>query len=155
MRKRDRFVLFQIGGVAYYLMEVLWKGSSHWSMYLAGGVCFSCIGMVRRRFPQARMSVLCAMGSGIITLVEFVTGCYVNILLQLEVWDYSKLPMDVLGQICLPFSILWYFLSYLAIKADKLVCNKLLKVGSRKKRLLEEGLTSEEADLLLTRAKIK
>ena len=39
----------------------------------------------------------------------------VNIILQWNVWDYSNVPFNVMGQICLPFSIIWFFLSLPAI----------------------------------------
>lgn len=58
------------------------------------------------------------LGSVIITLLEFVCGCIVNLLLHWNVWDYSNLPFNILGQICLPFSILWFFISFVAIVID-------------------------------------
>ena len=33
-------------------------------------------------------------------------------------WDYSDMPFNILGQVCLPFSALWVLLSALAIILD-------------------------------------
>ena len=58
------------------------------------------------------------IGSTIITVLEFITGCIVNLWLGWNVWDYSNLPLNLLGQICLPFSTLWYFISAIGIVID-------------------------------------
>ena len=58
------------------------------------------------------------IGSGIITVLEFLTGVLVNIVLHLNVWDYSNMPLNVLGQICLPFSLLWVIIAIGAIILD-------------------------------------
>ena len=57
------------------------------------------------------LPVKCIFGSMVITLVELATGIVVNLWLQLQVWDYSDLPMNLWGQICLPFSAAWCFLT--------------------------------------------
>ena len=35
-----------IGGVTYMGIETLWRGHTHWSMGLLGGVCFVLIGLL-------------------------------------------------------------------------------------------------------------
>ena len=37
-------VLFYLGGCAYMGLELLWRGRSHGSMFVAGGTCFLLIG---------------------------------------------------------------------------------------------------------------
>ena len=47
-------ILFYLGGSAYMGLELLWRGRSHGSMFLAGGLCFLLIGHlgeVRPRLP--------------------------------------------------------------------------------------------------------
>ena len=61
-----------------------------------------------------------------ITLYEFIAGTILNIVLGLNVWDYSNLPLNILGQICLPFSIIWYFLSIIGICLDDFLEKKNL-----------------------------
>lgn len=58
------------------------------------------------------------IGAIIITLLEFITGMIVNVKLGWNVWDYSNLPFNVLGQICPFFFIAWYYISGLAIIID-------------------------------------
>ncbi len=127
MKLRHKIILFQFGGAVYYLIEVLWKGSSHWSMFLAGGVCFRLIGIIRNKLSSKSIWIQCLAGSGIITAIEFITGCIVNKILHLNVWDYSALPFQILGQICLPFSILWYGLSWIALHVDNWFCRLMLQ----------------------------
>ena len=53
-----------------------------------------------------------------ITFYEFIFGVILNIWLGLNIWDYSNLPFNILGQICIPFSTIWYFLSIIGICLD-------------------------------------
>jgi len=39
----------------------------------------------------------------------------VNIVLGWEVWDYSQLPLNIMGQVCLLYSGMWFFISMPAI----------------------------------------
>ena len=41
------FILFGIGGIAYVVIELLWRGYSHWSMFALGGLCFLLIGRLK------------------------------------------------------------------------------------------------------------
>lgn len=99
-----RTKLFLAGGAGYVGLELLYRGRSHISMFVAGGLCFLLLGSLRRRLPLP-MPVQGIFGSGIITAVELGFGLMIN--RSHEVWDYSAQPMNLLGQICLPFSLLW------------------------------------------------
>lgn len=113
-----------VGGTAYCLLELAYRGRTHPSMFAAGGLCFAAIGAVNRRLPaRTCLAKRCLMGCGIITTVEFVTGCVVNLLLKLRVWDYSKQPFNVLGQICLPFCTVWFLLTIPIVYASKVIDN--------------------------------
>lgn len=68
---RKNSLLFLAGSGLYPLLEVLWRGYSHASMALAGGVC---------------------------------------------------LPLNIMGQICLPFSLIWFVLTIPASALCKLCC---------------------------------
>lgn len=112
-------ILFGIGGLLYYLIEILWRGYSHWTMFLLGGFCFVLIGLINEIFTfQIPLAKQMLISTVIITVAEFVCGCIVNLWLKWNVWDYSELPMNILGQICAPYSILWFFLSFIAIILD-------------------------------------
>jgi hypothetical protein len=102
-------VLFMMGGTLYPACEILCRGRTDFSMALAGGTCVCLIDRIcNEKLRAMPLSVKCFAGSGIITAVEFLTGVIVNLILKMDVWDYSQMPMNILGQICLPFSILWY-----------------------------------------------
>lgn len=107
------------GGMTYYNFEILFRGFSHISMFLCGGLSFYTIGTLNES-PRRHFSFLFQMflGSIIITGYEFITGIIVNLHMHLNVWDYSKIPLNIKGQICLPFSILWFFLSPICIVVD-------------------------------------
>ena len=112
-------VLLYIGGMIYVLVELLWRGRSHPSMFLAGGLCFVLIGGINggagRSLP---IFVQALLGAGIVTAVELAAGLILNVGLGLRVWDYSSLPLNFMGQICFYFYLLWIPLAGLAVVAD-------------------------------------
>lgn len=116
--------MFGLCGGLYVLLELLFRGRSHVSMFFAGGLSAACIFVCCQysRLHHACTFVKCLFGSAVITAVEFVTGAVVNLWLRLSVWDYSDLPMNVLGQICLPFSLIWFVLTLPILKLGSLLC---------------------------------
>ncbi|MFU0828641.1 MAG: ABC-transporter type IV [Lachnoclostridium sp.] len=112
-------LLFFIGGYSYCGIEILYRGYSHVSMLIAGGICFILIGLLNEVFPEG-ISIISQMviSSFIITAVEFMVGLIVNVWLKLNVWDYSGLPYNFMGQICLAYTNIWFFLSLGAILLD-------------------------------------
>lgn len=112
-------VLLFIGGTIYFNIEMLWRGHSHISMFILGGICFVAIGAINEYIPWSMGIVQQSLiGACIVTGLEFITGLIVNVWLGLNVWDYSNLPFNVLGQICLPFFFAWIVLSAVAIIVD-------------------------------------
>lgn len=112
-------VLALCGGCVYFLIEMAWRGHSHWTMAVLGGVCFVLIGDINEFIPWNMPLVLQgAIGSGTVTLLELVSGIILNLWLGLGIWDYSNMPFNFLGQICLPFSLLWVALSVAAVILD-------------------------------------
>ena len=108
-----------IGGIIYYTLENIWRGYSHWTMGILGGICFICLGLINELLSwETPLVIQMLIGGTIITVLEFITGCIVNLWLGWNIWDYSDLPLNLLGQICLPFSILWYFISAIGIVID-------------------------------------
>ena len=107
------FLMFLLGGAVYVGLELLWRGSSHISMFFAGGLSAALIFTACSRFPLKKCPwfVQCLFGSIVITGVEFCTGAVMNLWLRENIWDYSALPFNVLGQICLPFSAIWFVLT--------------------------------------------
>ena len=112
MRLEKKLVLFLSGAAIYPSLEILCRGKTDFSMALAGGACVCLIDRVcNGRLRAKPLSVRCLAGSGIITSVEFGTGVLVNMVLKLNVWDYSQIPLNLMGQVCFPFSLLWCFVT--------------------------------------------
>ena len=105
-------LMFLSGVILYILLELLWRDHTHWSMFFAGGTCFSLIdkinGMLKKTTP---LWVRCTIGAAIITAVEFIVGCVVNLWAHWNVWDYSRFKTNFLGQICLLYTTFWFFLT--------------------------------------------
>ena len=112
-------ILFLIGGILYTAMEIFCTGSTHWSMLLLGGICFLFIGQLNESYSwDMAVTSQMLLSGAFITAGEFITGCIVNLWWGLDVWDYSKLPYNLLGQISLKFSCLWVLVSFGAILLD-------------------------------------
>ncbi len=136
MFKRLLF-LFGICGAIYVLLELLYRGRSHISMFFAGGLsavgiwlCCNCRGI-----KQRRLFFKCTIGSAVITAVEFVTGLIVNLWLKLQVWDYSTMPLNLLGQICLPFSLIWFLLTLPILGLGRLLLGAYCSKDSTKREM--------------------
>ncbi|MEY8355270.1 hypothetical protein AALB39_18200 [Lachnospiraceae bacterium 54-53] len=100
--------LWLVGGCIYIGMELLFRGRSHWTMLVLGGVCFVSLGLINQVIPwEMPLYQQILLGDAIVTILEFMTGCVVNIWLGWGIWDYSHLPGNILGQICPLFSLLW------------------------------------------------
>lgn len=113
--------VFLIGALGYGLLEILWRGRTHWSMLLAGGICFSVYYKLCKDEKNMPLFKKCTLGALVITCVELIFGTVFNVALSMDVWDYSHLPLNFYGQICLPFFILWFFLCMpLTFLCDKL-----------------------------------
>lgn len=118
--------LFMIGGGIYSLIEIGYRGHTHWTMFIVGGVCFILLGLINELIPwDLPMVCQMLMGGALITGVEFITGVIVNLILGWEVWDYSHMPLNILGQICLPFSLLWCLVSAVGIVLDDYIRYRL------------------------------
>lgn len=120
--------LFLTGGFAYGGIEIIGRGYSHISMLIAGGICFVLIGLLNEVYYWD-MSILSQMviSAGIITTVEFTVGLIVNRWMKLNVWDYSDMPYNLMGQVCLLYTNIWFLLSLFAILLDDYLRYYLLK----------------------------
>lgn len=114
--------LFLVGGFSYFYMEILFRGFSHFSMIICGGLAFILCGLINQ-LMHFRVSIIIQMilSTLIITGLEFITGYIVNIRLGWNVWDYSGMPYNLYGQICLAYSMIWLLLSLVCIFVDDLI----------------------------------
>lgn len=112
-------ILWDIGGQMYIACELIFRGYSHWTMFIVGGICFVQIGAINEILPwEMPIWLQAIIGSCIVTAMEFASGCVINLWLGWHVWDYSNLPCNLMGQICLQFSVLWALVAAVVIVMD-------------------------------------
>ena len=117
--KKKHGALFITGGLVYILIELAWRGESHWTMFMLGGVCVLLLGLINEGIPwEMPLWLQIFIGTCMITLLEFLTGCVVNLWLGWKVWDYSNMPGNLLGQICPQYILYWIPVSLGAILLD-------------------------------------
>ncbi len=111
--------IFLLAGLIYSLLEICFRGFTHWTMTILGGI--SGCGLYVISTLNIPVWVKALYGALMITTFEMITGYVVNIVLSMGVWDYSAVPLNFMGQISLPFSALWYVLSLWAMG----ICKKV------------------------------
>lgn len=110
MSKIYKYLLvFVCGAAGYGAIEIAYRGRTHWTMLITGGVCCVFVYMIAlsQRIRRWQKWIL---GGAVITAVEFTVGIIVNILLDWRVWSYADMPFNLLGQICPVFSLMWCLL---------------------------------------------
>jgi len=108
---KHHFFIFLIGAAGYCILEVLWRGYTHPSMAVVGGLCHVLIHIINIHFLNKSYFFRALLCSVAISTVELFAGILLNLVLDLGVWDYSRQPLNILGQICPLYSVLWFFLS--------------------------------------------
>lgn len=94
---------FSIGALAYPALELLYRGRTHYSMALAGGVST----LLLNKIKDLPTNILCKslLSGSAITGVEYLAGRIWN--QDYSVWDYRHVPLNWKGQICVPYFLLW------------------------------------------------
>ena len=111
--------LWLCGGFIYYIIELIYRGHSHPAMFIVGGICFLILGVINNKLSWDLNFILqCVIGGVSITIVEFIAGLILNVWLGWGIWDYTNVPLNVLGQICLPYTLIWIGLSAVGIWLD-------------------------------------
>jgi len=120
MRNIIKYVtLWLWGGFIYYCIELLWRGYSHPSMFIVGGLCLVAIGALNNYLPWSLGIVWqILIGSVIVFKLELSAGLIVNVWLGLGVWDYSDLAFNLWGQVSLLFFVLFMPVVAFAIVLD-------------------------------------
>lgn len=116
-------LLFCVGGLGYGLIEIAFRGYTHWSMIITGGSAFLCLFIIDKRLENISIFKKALLGAFVITTLELTVGLVVNKTFNLGVWDYTNTPVNFLGVISLPFCICWYIISLIVLKTF----NKLKK----------------------------
>ena len=86
MDLRHFFLLLLAGGSVYVCIELLWRGRSHGSMFLCGGLCTVLIGMLNEWAPGLPLTAQMLLGACVITASELLFGFLFN--RSYAVWDY-------------------------------------------------------------------
>lgn len=112
MNYRNFFKIFSIGSIGYSLLEIIWRGYTHWSMSITGGITLYILDFFFSRKKRKSYLTKCIGGGIIITAVEFIAGIIFNRILKLNVWNYSNNKFNIAGQICLKYFLLWCLLCH-------------------------------------------
>lgn len=108
-------IVFCVGSVMYCLIEILFRRYTHWTMFLTGGAIFTALYFINLGMKTRSLVLRGLIGAVVITAVEFLVGVVVNLIFHLNVWNYSSIPGNILGQICPRFSFCWFLLSIAAV----------------------------------------
>ncbi len=101
---------FLMGFFIYALIEIAARGYTHWTMALTGGAVVAVLYAMFRSILGMHPLLFCLLGAAVITGMELFVGMIVNVRLHWNVWDYSTLPFNFRGQICLLYSFFWFLL---------------------------------------------
>ncbi|MBQ3185904.1 MAG: hypothetical protein IJB54_08000 [Firmicutes bacterium] len=128
-------ILWFIMGALYFTLEGFWRipsgGYANIIMLPIGGLCGILIGSLNQypRFYNSKVIYQCLISTVIVLLVEFISGCIVNLWLGLNIWDYSHRPLNIMGQVCIQYGLLWFAISPLAIWLEDALRYKLWGEG--------------------------
>jgi uncharacterized membrane protein len=113
-------VLWFVLGMIYVTVELLWRGVTYLPMIWVGGLCGLCIGLINQHptFCDRRMWQQSLIGTLTTLFIEYISGYILNIKLSLGIWDYSTMPLNISGQICLLYAFFWFLLMPFAIYLD-------------------------------------
>lgn len=113
---------FLFGGNIYCLIELIYRSRTHYSMFFCSGIAVVILLYIFMSSRKLSPLVFALIASAVITILEFIFGIVFNVFLKMNVWDYSKTPLNIMGQICLPFSFIWFvfgLIIYYAFKSVK------------------------------------
>ncbi len=130
MKKIEKYIfIFLIGGFGYGLLEILFRGFTHWSMIITGGSALLILYLLNSALQHSSLLLKAIIGSFIITIIEFSVGIIVNKVYSFGVWDYTGIPGNILGVITPLFSLCWFAISFIII----FIINSAEKIFSLRK----------------------
>lgn len=109
-KSKEYFFVALFGGVGYGTLEICWRGYTHWTMALTGGVGLLCVYIMAGLLQKCGFWQKCIVGCLLLTTLELAVGAVVNLRMGWHVWDYSGQPGNLLGQICPLYTIYWFLL---------------------------------------------
>lgn len=123
---RSYLFMYACGSVVYPILELFWRGYTHFTMVLLGGLGGLLIHRINRHLPHEPFLTRALLATITITLMEFAVGCLVNLVLQWDVWNYSSHRFHIWGQVCLLYSCYWFLISIPSLLISTLVSRYLL-----------------------------
>lgn len=113
------FFIFLFGGFGYGLLEIAFRGFTHWSMIITGGSALLILYLINLALPNTPTILKALIGAFMITIIEFSVGIIVNKVFSFGVWDYTGTPGNILGIITPSFSLIWFMISLIMISLFK------------------------------------
>jgi uncharacterized membrane protein len=120
--KKNVFLLF-IGGSAYAVIELMWRGRTHITMVLAGGLSLIFFSLIENYFRERSILFRAGLCSLAVTGIELIFGIIFNLIFGMAVWDYRDQPFNLFGQICPLFSFVWGVLALIVLPIVDLLNN--------------------------------
>lgn len=113
----EKLILFTVGFCLYITIEVLFRGYSYPLMGIVGGISVLLLDAINNIISfDVDVLIQGSIGMSIITFFEFAIGTAWNYLPFIPVmWDYSNVPLNYKGVICVPFMFAWFALSLVGI----------------------------------------
>ena len=101
-----------------YIFRCLFYDSNYFHpalllMFFVGGLCSLSIGQLNEiGWVNKNINIFWQsfIGMWMILIIEFFSGVSLNLILKLDIWSYSKIPGNLMGQICIPFAFIWFCL---------------------------------------------
>ena len=122
MKNIEKYILlFIFGGFGYGLLEITFRGFTHWSMIITGGSALLILYLINHALPKTRLFIKALLGAFVITTIEFSVGIIVNKIFSFGVWDYTGTPGNIWGIITPAFSICWFVISFIMIYLFKCI----------------------------------
>lgn len=112
MKHLRKTIMFLVGFCVYITIEVCWRGYSSIVMGIVGGLILLYLDSINQRISwDIDLMTYGTLGSVVATGFELLIGEGIKLLGLKPIWDYSNLPFNFDGVICLSFSIAWFFVS--------------------------------------------
>ncbi len=116
MKNIEKYIfIFLLGGFGYGLLEIAFRGFTHWSMIITGGSALLILYLINQALPKTSLIIKALFGTLVITIIEFSVGIIVNKVFSFGVWDYTGTPGNILGIITPIFSLCWFIISFVMI----------------------------------------
>ena len=104
----ERAMLFLLGGGGYLAIELAWRGASHWTMFLAGGICLCVLQALAVR--PVCLPLAAGAGAAAVSGLEVCIGLACREVLHIAVWDYSAEWGNLAGLVCPRYCLYWFLL---------------------------------------------